>query len=69
MKQKSVRIQQKRRPTLQRLAVMVRLPEEIVSQIDEHLQSRVVPLSRNNWLLEAAVEKLRRNGGGGRNGA
>ena len=69
MKQKSVRIQQKRRPTLQRLAVMVRLPEEIVSQIDEHLQSRVVPLSRNNWLLEAAVEKLKRNSGGGRNGA
>jgi hypothetical protein len=33
------------------------------------LDQRDVPLSRNNWLLEAAIEKLRKNGTGGSHGA
>jgi hypothetical protein len=45
--------------------VTVRLPEKIVQQIDAELDQRDIPLSRNNWLLEAALEKLRRNGTGG----
>jgi hypothetical protein len=39
----------------------VRLPEDVVERIDEELDGRDVPLSRNNWLLEAAIEKLRRS--------
>jgi hypothetical protein len=69
MNRKSAHAQQKRRLALQRVPVTIRLPQEIVAQIDEVLGRRAVPLSRNNWLLEAAVEKLERNNGGGRDGA
>jgi hypothetical protein len=48
-----------------RVPVTVRLPEKVVQQIDAELDQRDIPLSRNNWLLEAALEKLRRNGTGG----
>jgi hypothetical protein len=49
-----------------RVPVTLRLPEEIVKKIDEDLDHRDVPVSRNNWLLEAAVEKLRKKNQGGR---
>jgi hypothetical protein len=62
-------VTQKRRSASQRVPVTIRLPLEIVAQIDEELERRMVPVSRNNWLLEAAVEKLRRRNGGGRNGS
>jgi hypothetical protein len=52
-----------------RVPVTVRLPEYVVKKIDEELGERDVPLSRNNWLLEAAIEKLRKNASGGSNGA
>lgn len=52
-----------------RVPVTVRLPENLVKQIDQELDDRDVPLSRNNWLLEAAIEKLRKNGAGGPHGA
>jgi len=52
-----------------RLPVTVRLPEDVVKKIDEDLEQREVPLSRNNWFLEAAIEKLRKNGAGGSRGA
>jgi hypothetical protein len=58
----------KRRSFLPRVPVTVRLPEDVVKQIDEELEQREVPLSRNNWLLEAAIEKLRKNGTGGHHG-
>jgi hypothetical protein len=54
----------RRRTGTSRVPVTVRLPEHIVERIDEDLGDRVVPLSRNNWLLEAAIEKLRRTEGG-----
>jgi hypothetical protein len=53
---------------LSRVPVTVRLPEGVVKQIDEELEQREVPLSRNNWLLEAAIEKLKKNGTGGHHG-
>lgn len=56
--------EQKQSPTT-RVPVTVRLPEKVVQQIDAELDQRDIPLSRNNWLLEAALEKLRRNGTGG----
>jgi hypothetical protein len=43
------------------VSLTIRLPEDVVERIDEQLDGRDVPLSRNNWLLEAAIEKLRRS--------
>lgn len=51
----------KRRPQSARVALTVRLPEDVVERIDQQLDGRDVPLSRNNWFLEAAIEKLRRS--------
>ena len=50
----------KRRPTATRVPLTVRLPEEVVQRINQQLDDRDIPLSRNNWFLEAAIEKLRR---------
>jgi hypothetical protein len=58
----------KRRQVLTRVPVTIRLPENLVKQIDQELNRRDVPLSRNNWLLEAAIEKLRKASAGGSNG-
>ena len=52
-----------------RVPLTVRLPEYVVKEIDEELDHRDVPLSRNNWFLEAAIEKLRRGRVGGPDGA
>ena len=54
----------KRRPALTRVPVTVRLPGDLIKQIDEALDQRDVPLSRNNWFLEAALEKLRKSDSG-----
>lgn len=43
-----------------RVAVTVRVPEPLLRRIDRYIEARDVPISRNNWLLEAAVEKLER---------
>lgn len=51
-----------------RIPVTIRLPQGLVAQIDEVLEQRPVPISRNNWLLEAAVEKLERTNERGTNG-
>lgn len=59
----------KRRPVSARVPLTVRLPEELIKKIDDDLGQRDIPLSRNNWLLEAAIEKLRKGGSGGANGA
>ena len=69
MNRKSTLVSQRRRVSSPRVPVTVRLPAELVAQIDSELEQRMVPVSRNNWLLEAAVEKLRRTNGGGRNGS
>jgi len=45
------------------------LPKAVIKKIDEVLDRRDVPLSRNNWLLEAAIEKLRKDQAGGSYGA
>ena len=43
-----------------RVAIAVRVPEPLLRRIDNCIEKRDVPISRNNWLLEAAVEKLDR---------
>ena len=58
----------KRRPVSTRVPLTVRLPEDVVEQIDHELDHRDIPLSRNNWLLEAAIEKLRRSDAEGSHG-
>ena len=58
----------KRRPMPARVPVTVRLPEDVVEQINDELGEREIPLSRNNWFLEAAIEKLRRSKSGGPHG-
>jgi hypothetical protein len=58
----------KRRQVLTRVPVTIRLPENLVKRIDQELNQRDVPLSRNNWLLEAAIEKLRKGSAGGSHG-
>ena len=58
----------KRRLTSPRVPVTVRLPEDVVERINQQLDDRDVPLSRNNWFLEAAIEKLRRSDAEGSHG-
>jgi metal-responsive CopG/Arc/MetJ family transcriptional regulator len=57
-----------KRSAAMRVPVTVRLPENVIKQIDEKLDQRDIPLSRNNWLLEAAIEKLRKDTAGESNG-
>jgi hypothetical protein len=63
MNQNGGRGTSRRQSALTRIPVTVRLPETVVQRIDEELGKRDVPISRNNWLLEAAIEKLKGNGG------
>ena len=69
MNRRANQASQRRRPPLPRVPVTIRLPENVVEQIDRDLGQRDIPLSRNNWFLEAVIEKLRRNAPGGANGA
>jgi hypothetical protein len=59
----------KRKTAKIRVPVTVRLPENVVKKIDAELGGRDVPLSRNNWVLEAAIEKFRKSTSGNSNGA
>jgi hypothetical protein len=58
----------RRKQSATRVPVTIRIPAEVVQKIDLELQRRPVPVSRNNWLLEAAIEKLKRTRSGGTNG-
>jgi hypothetical protein len=44
----------------ERVPVTVRIPGHILEQIDASLGQEDVPVSRNHWIIEALVEKLRR---------
>lgn len=59
----------KKRTVAVRVPVTIRLPENVVRQIDRELDGRDIPISRNNWLLEAALEKLRKRDAGASDGA
>ncbi len=41
-------------------AVTIRIPRAIVNDIDSERTARTVKVPRNTWILEALVEKLRR---------
>jgi hypothetical protein len=68
MNRKATNGSSKRRLTSPRVPVTVRLPENVVERINQQLDDRDVPLSRNNWFLEAAIEKLRRSDAEGSHG-
>ena len=51
-----------------RVSVTIRISRELAMQIDEALELRQIPISRNNWLLEAALKKLERTNTRGANG-
>ena len=59
----------RRKQHASRVPVTVRIPKNLVQEIDLDLDRRPVPVSRNNWLLEAAIEKLRKNASGGSDGS
>lgn len=44
----------------ERVPVTVRIPGHILEQIDASLGKKDVPVSRNHWIIEALVEKLKR---------
>ena len=58
----------KRRAVSTRVPLTVRLPEDVIARINQQLDDRDVPLSRNSWFLEAAIEKLRRSDAEGSHG-
>ena len=57
-----------KRRTATRVPLTVRLPEDVLERINQQLDERDIPLSRNNWFLEAAIEKLRRSNAEGSHG-
>lgn len=48
----------------ERVPVTVRIPGHILQRIDASLGQEDVPVSRNHWIIEALVEKLRRTDAG-----
>jgi hypothetical protein len=40
--------------------VALRIPSNLVDEVDDSCRARRVPTSRNHWILEAIVEKLER---------
>ena len=42
------------------VSVVLRLPAEVLSQIDQVVDSRRIRIPRHTWLLEAVLEKLDR---------
>ena len=43
----------------ERVPVTVRIPGHILEQIDASLGQEELPVSRNHWIVEALVEKLK----------
>jgi hypothetical protein len=44
--------------------VFFRAPAEIMERADQAAKARTIPTTRQNWLLEAILEKLEREGNG-----
>lgn len=63
-----VTVKRRKSGASKRVAVTIRLPAELVMQIDQACDLRQIPVSRNNWFMEAVVEKLERTNDRGTNG-
>lgn len=44
-----------------RVPVTIRIPETILQEIDDHVDREELPISRNHWIVEALVEKLKKS--------
>ena len=40
--------------------VLLRMPGDLLSRVDEAVDARPLPMTRHAWLLEAVLEKLQR---------
>ena len=47
-----------------RVPVTIRIPEAILKEIDLKVEQEELPISRNHWIVEALVEKLKKNHNG-----
>lgn len=47
-----------------RVPVTIRIPEAILKEIDDKVEQEELPISRNYWIVEALVEKLKKNHNG-----
>lgn len=47
-----------------RVPVTIRIPEVILKEIDDKVEQEELPISRNHWIVEALVEKLKKNHNG-----
>lgn len=47
-----------------RVPVTIRIPEAILKEIDELVEQEALPISRNHWIVEAIVDKLKKNHNG-----
>lgn len=47
-----------------RVPVTIRIPESILKEIDNKVEQEELPISRNHWIVEAVVEKLKKNHNG-----
>ena len=45
-------------PERQIVQVFFRAPAEIMEKVDQAVKARTIPSSRQNWILEAIVERL-----------
>ena len=43
------------------IPVTLRIPADLLKQLDAHLRDKLVPLPRHTWILEAVYEKLSRS--------
>ena len=43
------------------IPVTLRIPVDLLKQLDAHLMDQLVPLPRHTWILEAVYEKLLRS--------
>lgn len=47
-----------------RVAVTIRVPETILKEIDGLVEQEALPISRNHWIVEALVDKIKKNHNG-----
>lgn len=52
--------EKKKKPDREIVQVFFRAPAEIIEKVEQAIETRAIPSSRQNWMLEAIVEKLER---------
>jgi predicted HicB family RNase H-like nuclease len=60
--EKPVRGKAAKKAPKRRIGRTLRIPEAIHARIDVAIEARTLPISDNNWILEAIVEKLEKEG-------